>query len=87
MELPDESDQESEEGNPLTWKTFLGLVDADTQRSRLMHVPADGKTLHAFIRNESLDWNYMPYDAEVLLEWAITIVLAQRDRRQLGTIH
>ena len=46
----------------------------------------DGETLY-FFKSLPTGWDYAAYDANVLVEWATTVVLARQDPGLLGTIH
>ena len=92
-ELADDA-TETDEGN--TWKSIGTLLDAYSKDmaqlkaaewSRLANIQPDGETLHWFGRKPSQEWNHIPYDANVLVEWATAVVLARDNPGLLGPLH
>lgn len=76
-------DAGAERASPMTWAAF----NADMERTLLLRVQPDGKTLHSFTRLASLDWEYKPYNADVLIEWATLVVMARDNPALLGPLH
>ena len=79
-----------------TWTSIGVLLDAyskDMARlkaaewARVVHIEPDGETLHWFGRKPSQEWNHIPYDANVLVEWATAVVLARDNPGLLGPLH